>query len=668
MSSFRKFLFSDGHYLDGAGAGGKIKMRNSTNLEKTRVIAISVAAVMLIITGFVQPALALRSATGPTDRAELEAFMDGIVEAQLEAYNIAGAVVAVVKDGALFFAKGYGYADLKARKRVEADKTLFRIASISKLFVWTAVMQLVEQGKLDLNTDINTYLTHFKIPDTYDEPITLAHLMTHTGGFEEYVTGLFTKDTDRLLPLQDILAHELPARVRPPGDVISYSNHGAAIAAYIVEKVSGKTWDDYVEENILRPLGMNRTTFRQPLPQTLSENVSKGYTYRKGEFQEEAFVYVPLAPVASSSTTATDMATFMIAHLNHGRFENSRILHAETARQMHGALFRQAPAINPMAHGFFDISRNGRQVIGHGGNIIYFHSRMDLLPEQKVGLFVSYNTQGGRKAAKETYELFMNRYYPPEDVQVLTPSENSENRLRRFTGRYFSTRRAHERLTKLGALLGTVNVKISEDGALKTMGPKTTRWIEIKPLTFREEYGHRTLVFRQDSKGRVTHMFMGDLPYMALERIGMKDSPILHVVLAATAFLLFFTTTVFWPFTALIRWRHNVKLNRRTRIPGLAYLLAWSASFLFIVVAAFLALGLRDPNEIVFGIPVWIKAVLVLVVLAVIMTAGTFIYMVIIWKSDRGSIWSRTYYTAVMLALSVTIWQLNHWNLLGFHY
>ena len=257
-------------------------MRNSTNLEKTRVIAISVAAVMLIITGFVQPALALRSATGPTDRAELEAFMDGIVEAQLEAYNIAGAVVAVVKDGALFFAKGYGYADLKARKRVEADKTLFRIASISKLFVWTAVMQLVEQGKLDLNTDINTYLTHFKIPDTYDEPITLTHLMTHTAGFEEYVIGLFAKDSNRLLPLGDILAQELPARVRPPGEAASYSNHGTALAAYIVEKVSGKAWNDYVEENILRPLGMNRTTFRQPVPEDSISKCFKGLYLQRG--------------------------------------------------------------------------------------------------------------------------------------------------------------------------------------------------------------------------------------------------------------------------------------------------------------------------------------------------------------------------------------------------
>ena len=253
-------------------------------------------------------------------------------------------------------------------------------------------------------------------------------------------------------------------------------------------------------------------------------------------------------------------------------------------------------------------------------------------------------------------------------MQVLTPSENSTNRLHRFTGRYFSTRRAHESLTKLGALLGAVNVSLSEDGALKTIGPKTTRWIEIKPLIFREEYGHRTLVFRKDKKGRITHMLIADRPYIAFERIRTEDSPKLHVGFAIAAIILYFTTIISWPFSALIRWRHNVELNRRTRIPRLAYLLAWSASFLFIVVAAFLALGLREPNAIVFGIPIWIKAILVLVILSVIMTAGSFIDMVIIWKSGKGSIWGRVYYTAVILPFSVTIWQLNHWNLLGFHY
>ncbi len=192
--------------------------------------------------------------------------------------------------------------------------------------------------------------------------------------------------------------------------------------------------------------------------------------------------------------------------------------------------------------------------------------------------------------------------------------------------------------------------------------------METKPLTFREENGLGTLVFREDDKGRITHMFMGDRPYIAFERIGYKDSIILHAVLATTAILLFFTTALAWPFAALIRRRHNVKLNRRTCIPRLAYVVAWCASFLFIASAAILAVGLRDPNAIVFGIPIWIKIIILLTMVSTLTTTGALIYTVLIWKSGKGSVWGRVYYTAVVLALICTLWQLNHWKLLGFYY
>jgi CubicO group peptidase (beta-lactamase class C family) len=187
---------------------------------------------------------------GPTDPQELEAFIDGVMAAQMEAYHIPGATISVVKDGKLFFAKGYGYADSESRKPVIANETLYRIGSVSKLFTWTAVMQLAEQGKLDLNADVNTYLTDFKIPDTYPEPITLAHLMTHTAGFEDNYR-IDARSADDVKPLGEYLANNMPARVRPPGEFTAYSNHGTALAGYIVEEVSGVSFDDYIEKKYL---------------------------------------------------------------------------------------------------------------------------------------------------------------------------------------------------------------------------------------------------------------------------------------------------------------------------------------------------------------------------------------------------------------------------------
>ena len=609
------------------------------------------------------------SAPGPTDPAELEAFMDGFIRAQLEAYEIAGATVSVVKDGALFFAKGYGYADVDEKKRVIADETLFRIGSISKLFVWTAIMQLVEQGKLDLNADINTYLTDFKIPDTYDKPVTLAHLMTHTAGFEERIIGLFARDKERLLPLGEILAQELPARVRLPGEVASYSNHGTGIAAYIVEQVSTMSWHDYVEENILAPLGMERTTFRQPVPEPLSADLSKGYSYAGGEFHKEDFQYIPLAPVGGASTTATDLANFMDAHLQQGQFGDISILDSATVRQMHGALFRHTPDVNPMSHGFIDMSMNGQWVIGHDGATFWFHSMMALLPEHRVGLFVSYNSEGGWDATGKVYEAFMDRYYPAGEIQALTPPEDAKNQLRRFAGRYRANRYAHRRLTKLAAALGTVKVTLTEEGALKTVtGWETTRWVEMAPLTFREEDGLQTLAFREDEKGHITHMFFGDVPVIAFERVGATELPAVHRGFAIVAVILFLATAVFLPVAALVRLRYGVKLDPKSRVPLAARVLAWSTCLLFVVFVVGLAFVIKNPTEIAYGIPSGLKVLLVLPVLAAVLTLGSLVYTVIIWRSRRGRAWQRICYTVITLMCVAVLWQLNYWNLLGFRY
>src|SRR5919201_5204733 len=215
-------------------------------------------------------------ATHEMTEADVSAFLDGLVPLQLERNDIAGAVVAVVKDGKVLFAKGYGYADVASKKSVSPEDTLFRPGSISKLFTWTAVMQLVEQGKLDLDRDVNDYLD-FKIPATYPKPITLRNVMTHTPGFEETVQELFVKDAKDLKPVGEYLKEHLPARIFPPGTTPAYSNYATCMAGYIVQRVSGQDYFDYIDEHILKPLNMSHSTFRQPLPDALKPLMSHGY-------------------------------------------------------------------------------------------------------------------------------------------------------------------------------------------------------------------------------------------------------------------------------------------------------------------------------------------------------------------------------------------------------
>src|ERR687897_2060176 len=275
---------------------------------------------------------------GPTDPAELEAFLDEELGREMEKHHIAGAAVSVVKDGELFLAKGYGDADLENKIPVDPEQTVFRIGSVGKLFTWTAVMQLVEQGKLDLDADINDYLD-FRIPDTYPQPITLKDLMTHTPGFESLYYERLAKDPNDLLPPREWLISHMPARVRPPGEVAAYSDYGAALAGYIVARVSGEPYDQYIQDHILNPLGMvhstarSYTTVRWSMPPDMRAHTSKGYVYEDGAFRvfpgtsergqttlKFADMGQPaLVPAGDMHASATDMARFMIAQLRDGR-------------------------------------------------------------------------------------------------------------------------------------------------------------------------------------------------------------------------------------------------------------------------------------------------------------------------------------------------------------
>ncbi|MGE5642004.1 MAG: serine hydrolase domain-containing protein, partial [Byssovorax cruenta] len=314
---------------------------------------------------------------GPTDEKEVEAFIDGVIAAQLQAYHIPGAVVSVVREGELLFAKGYGFADLENRSPMLADKTLVRPGSTSKLFTWTAVMQLAEQGKVNINADVNIYLHEFKIPETFPEPITLAHLMTHTPGFENRNEGLFVRTAGEAMPLQAYLVKYMPTRIYPPGQMTAYSNYGTALAGYIVEQVSGISFEDYVEQNIFEPLGMSHSTFQRPVPAGWIPDVAMSYEYVDGYYDEQ-MDWVQPGPAGGLSSTATDMAKFMIAHLQDGRYGNVRILQEATARDMHYQHFTNDPRASGWTYGFSEANWNGQRILWHGGSTFYFHSSLVL--------------------------------------------------------------------------------------------------------------------------------------------------------------------------------------------------------------------------------------------------------------------------------------------------
>src|SRR6266436_149679 len=221
------------------------------------------------------------STTPPTtshalEREDLEAFLDGIIPLQLERSDIAGATILVMKGGKDLLRKGYGFSDVSKKKPVDPETTMFRLASISKVFTWISVMQLVEQRKLDIDADVNKYLD-FQIAPAFGKPITLRNLMTHTGGFEEEIRDILLTDPKKATPLREFLMGNQPRRIFPPGEVPAYSNYGVGLAGYIVQRASGEPFEQYVAEHIFQALGMKHSSFYQPLAEDLSSFASNGY-------------------------------------------------------------------------------------------------------------------------------------------------------------------------------------------------------------------------------------------------------------------------------------------------------------------------------------------------------------------------------------------------------
>lgn len=602
----------------------------------------------------------------PLSRAELEGFIDGLMEVQLRSKPVAGAVVAVVKDGELFFAKGYGYADVAARVPMDPQRTLVRVASITKLFVWTAVMQLVEQGKLDLDADVNTYLKAFRIPATYSRPVSLRHVMTHTAGFEDGFMGYHTAVSDQdFKPLSEYVPAHMPTRVRPPtgdfndGSGAAYSNWAATLAGYVVEAVSGEPYDEYLERHILQPLEMSSSTPREPLPAALASRLSKGYAFVGGAFVAQDFQRLHnIGPAGSISATATDMAKFMLAHLQEGA---ARMLRPDTLRRMHARALSPDPLLDGMTLGFFDAWVNGRHTLSHGGNTGDFHSMLSLVPEARLGMFVSFNTVEASSAAREFERAFLKHYFPAR-LPTLAPRADATQRNVRYAGTYRTQRRAYTKAEKLASSGEDVEVVAMPDGTLvfaNFLTGKPARWIEVGEGVFRAVDEDTFVAFKSIRAGRATRL-VGPFPVISFERMSWYDSRQLHRWLVGLTAALTLTTLV-----SAIRRRDRLSTGTlRWARPALV-----AASVLLILSAAGVADMLSsDKEELYLRVPQALLVYLTLALLALPLLGAALVAMLLAWQRRAGTIADRVHYTAVTLAVLGVMGVLHYWNLLGYRF
>lgn len=407
------------------------------------------------------------AAPAPAAPTPVKAYVDGMMTALLTAREIPGAAVLVIQDGKITLKAGYGFADIRGRVPVDPDRTRFRVASISKLVTATAVMQLFEQGKVDISADVNTYLTAFKIQPVYAEPVTLANIMTHTAGFDDRYLGMSVPLTGLVESLGQHLARAMPPRALAPNKTFAYSNHAYALAGHIVETVAGQEFATYAQQNIFAPLGMSATTFGVPYP--MPQEMAVPYLSGGDEsgFKRAELDRITIGPAGDMITTAGDIAKFMLVHMNQGSYsEDEKLFTPQTIDAMHARHFVQAEGLDGWAYGFAEGRRNGVRWIGHDGSWTGFCAQLVMVPETKTGFFVATNGACRPSASQALRKGLFDLLWPPKAPIVAETNPSAEMRARAVAGTYMSARRARADFTSMAAAAGQIKLSAPGDGRL----------------------------------------------------------------------------------------------------------------------------------------------------------------------------------------------------------
>ncbi len=621
--------------------------------------------------------------------AALEPFVDGVVATAMRTERIAGVGVVVVRDGRVVLLKGYGVASEDGR-RVDPERTLFRIASISKTFTWIALMQLVEAGKVDLDKPANDYLpVQLRIPDEgYTAPILVRHLMTHSAGFEDLVAGhLFIPDPALGVPLIDALVRHRPHRVRPPGVASVYSNYGTALAGAIVQNVSAQPFEDRVETRILTPLGLQSTTFREPyspalvqgrgLPSPMSPalaaDVSEGFRWSGGAYVKQPFEYVvQFAPAGAASTTPADMGRYLIALMAGGQ----GVLRPETvdlfAREK--PLFANAPGVNGVAYGMLQSrSPGGWRAWGHGGDTLRFHSELAVYPDLKLGVFIATNTATGGELRDLLPGAIADRIGGAAPVGAAPGTMRTRpEALHRFAGTYFVDRRAYTSGERAFCLINcTVGVSVAGNGELilqngaggSRLAPRdAVRQGGVIVHRFRNTDSGETVAFVEQD-GRIARYLSAN---------GVNRATRVSLFAAPDGFFAVLLLGVIASLAALIsgisRLLAPTQPRARARLVGVlmpAMGAAWLVTLALF--GGYFQRAARDDWVVfsdwpgAFAAGAWAGAV------AAALTALSTLAVAFAWLKAHWSVWRRARILTTLMALIALAVMLYAWNMLGFH-
>jgi CubicO group peptidase (beta-lactamase class C family) len=634
-----------------------------------RSVKLVIAAALLFITSLPMRAAHAQTPRSLDDAQALESFADSFFAKSLPENNIAGAAVSIVYKGRVLLVKGYGKADIAGNRAMDGDKTLLRPGSISKLFTATAVAQLVHAKKLDLDADVNTYLKTVRVPEAFGKPVTLRQLLTHSAGFEEQTRGTFARDAASRMALAESLQARLPRRIRPPGVVPGYSNHGLALAGLVVQDVSGMPYEDYIAQFVLRPLGMNDSSMAQPLPSALAARMSAGYDEA---LQPQPFEFVEASPAGALSSTARDMTRFMLAFLQDGVLDGKAVFAPEIPRMMLTRQLATPEAVPAIGLSFYQERKEGRLLWGHGGDTLFFHSGVWLFPDESLGIFVSQNSAGNGNAPvrREFLKQFINAFGLSREKGALPkPDVQSIAHINAIAGGYRNTRVSTSTFLKLGALANSsfwAKPDGRVEGGLALIPIDRRTMVETAPFVFQFDDPKLDGGYAFSSDG--VYAYDTSTAIDALERAAPGESDVLHLPIALFALLMFLSVLIGTPIAALLR-RLRKRPLAATKDSNRARVVRYTAAAIGIAfVAALIALLSTQVNEVMLSGPTLFTYLTFGLGLLMIPAAlALSFYAVHAWHRGWWTLGRRIHYTLLALAAAGFVFFLNTWKLLGLH-
>lgn len=599
------------------------------------------------------------------DQIALSAYIHGLANATLQQEQIAGLVIAVVRGSAILHLSGHGIARLPDLPP-DPWTTRFRVGSISKTVTYVALMRLVAQGKLTLDDPVNAHLpAALQLPESrWAEPMRIRHLLSHTAGFEDSALGhLFVRDPAHLLSPEDYLLRYRPARVRPPGAEAVYSNYGVALLGAVIAHLSGRSYIEQVEATLLRPLGMRHASFREPLPEghpaALSsaerEELAPGFRRVAGRFVPGEFEHLAHGSAAGGmSASAADMARWMSMLLGAGELDGVRVLDKVGARRLAEPLHRNAAGVAAIGHGFLTGQYGPAPAYGHGGATLMFHSQMELLPQQRLGVFISANSDNARAAVAKLARLIVEHLHPELRPAPLAVPANTVD-TRAWSGEYRSNRRSFSSAEKLFTSMGAgVQLRGAADGSLTLIrSTGATHYLPLGDGHFREIDGHGRLALRADGR------FVIDPGIAVFEPVGLWQSHglLALALLAAAGLSLARVGATSWRW-----WRLDWQPRGLTGL-RLAVALVWLSALLALTLA--LADAIVQGSELVYTYPgALLSGATRLLLLAALLTLAELGWTLYRWRLIDG--WpARTVALSSTGVLLLAVAVLAEWRLLG---